>query len=196
MVAVVLVAMLTAGTVLAGNRTGAAAQSAAASERTTTPTGHTSAQASTQAYNSGVNPAPAPTTTGDGAAPAGPTGHPSASATVTGSATPQASGSCLRVTHAVNSQWSEGFQTQFTVVNCGNATINGWMVAVSFTDRVELQVWNAQPDGGAPTVRFSPLGFDNVIAPGKNVTFGFNATWSSGAARTITGCAVAAGSCS
>jgi hypothetical protein len=205
-VAIVLIAMLTAGTLLAGNRQGAADTMRGTTGGTgggnaTTVTGQPSGQPTRSAGKSVKDQDGGSDATASSAAP----GHhpsPVASASVTapvGVATPvtqQATTSCLHVTHQLNTQWSGGFQVQFAVENCASASITGWMVAVTFTDRVDLQAWNAQPDNGSPTVRFSPLPFNTTIAAGKTVTFGFNASWTSGDPRAITGCAVASGSCS
>ena len=47
-------------------------------------------------------------------------GHTTAPSTaLVSTPTPQASASCLRVTHQMTSQWSTGFQVQYAVVNCG-----------------------------------------------------------------------------
>jgi hypothetical protein len=64
-------------------------------------------------------------------------------------------------------------------------------VTVRFSGSVDIQVWNAQYTGGG---RFDALDYDRVIAPGANVTFGFNATYT-GADRFITGCAISGGTC-
>jgi Cellulose binding domain len=190
LVAVVLIAMLTAGTVLAGNRSGASPRTGDSGDRTaaTAP-----GQNSGPAHPSASSPVP-DGTRATAAATSVPGRGASATTAATNSPAPQTSASCLRVTHQMTSQWSTGLQVQYTVANCGAAPVNGWAVAVTFSDKVDLQVWSAIQDNGAPTVRFSALAYDSVIPPGKTVTFGFNATWS-GAARTITGCAVASGSC-
>ena len=194
MVAVVLIAMLTAGTVLAASRQGTGSQSGAAGDTTVgAATGQPSGQASARKSTSGTaNPGTPASEVADAPTSGGLVGAPPA----TGSATQPSNASCLRVTHQVNTQWQGGLEAQYTVINCGTTAINGWVVAVTFSDTVEVHVWSAQPDNGSPTVRFSSLPFDSAIPAGKSIVFGFNATWSSGANRTITGCAVAAGSCS
>ncbi len=189
LVAVVLIAMLTAGTVLAGNRSGATPRPTASSDHSAPSPGQPSEPAHTSV--STAIPDSARATAAATSVP----GHTTPAAPApTNSPAPLTSASCLHVTHQMTSQWSTGFQVQYTVANCGSAAVNGWAVAVTFSDKVDLQVWSAIQDNGAPTVRFSALAYDSTIGPGKTVTFGFNATWS-GTTRTITGCAVAAGSC-
>lgn len=128
--------------------------------------------------------------------------QPGTGATATRTARPPASPParsphCLRVTHVVNSQWPGGLNAQFTVANCGTATINGWTVSVYFSGPVSIQVWNATASGGSTSVHFSSVSYDTTITPGAGVTFGFNATWASNAgSRSISGCGVASGTCS
>src|SRR5947207_12675414 len=127
--AVVLIAMLTAGTVLAGNRSGVDPQAGGSTEpAASTVSGHSSATV--------VNPTSDPASD-DARATAAATslpGHAPAPSTAAATSTPapQASASCLRVTHQTTSQWSTGFQVQYTVVNRGTVAVNGRAVAVTF----------------------------------------------------------------
>jgi hypothetical protein len=102
---------------------------------------------------------------------------------------------CVRATHVLNTQWPGGLQAQYTIANCGTVTVNGWVVRVGFSGPVSIQVWNAQSNGGSSTVDFSAVYYDTVIQPGASVTFGFNALWSGGPDRAITGCSIAGGTC-
>ncbi|HKT03515.1 MAG TPA: cellulose binding domain-containing protein, partial [Rugosimonospora sp.] len=103
---------------------------------------------------------------------------------------------CLNASHVLNTQWPGGLQAQFTVTNCGNATIDGWVVTVRFSGSVTIQSWNSISSGGSSTVDFGSVDYNTTVAPGASITFGFNATWSSGGTRAIIGCAVGYGSCS
>ena len=70
------------------------------------------------------------------------------------------------------------------------------MVTVGFSGAVSIQAWNALANGGSSSVDFGAVDYDSLIQPGASATFGFNAVWSNGGSRYITGCAVGYGRCS
>jgi endo-1,4-beta-xylanase len=83
--------------------------------------------------------------------------------------------STCHVTDAINA-WNTGLTSNLTVTNTGTTAINGWSLKFTLASgQVIVQTWNASitPTSGAVTA--TNLSYNAGIAPGGNVTLGFNA---------------------
>ncbi|HVU66119.1 MAG TPA: endo-1,4-beta-xylanase [Ktedonobacteraceae bacterium] len=110
-----------------------------------------------------ATPTHAPTST--------PTGVPTTPTTNPGG------GSCS-VHYAVTNQWPGGFGVNVTIANTGSSTINGWTLAWTFANGQTItQIWNASASQSGGSVRATNLSYDATIAPGGNISFGFNGAW-------------------
>jgi endoglucanase len=119
----------------------------------------------------GSTPTPTPT---QGSTP---TPTPTRGTTPTPTATP--SGTRASVHYAVTSQWSGGFGATVTITNTGSATINGWTLKFSFpSGQTITQLWNGSYTQSGSAVSVTNLSYNGSIAPGANVSFGFNGSWS------------------
>ncbi len=96
--------------------------------------------------------------------------------TITGSS-PTPTGTC-HVTYASN-QWSGGFTADIAINNTGTSTINGWTLTFAFPgDQKITNAWNATVTQSGTAVTATNAGYNGTIAPGANVTMGFQGTWS------------------
>lgn len=78
--------------------------------------------------------------------------------------------------YAVDNEWNSGFVGNITIINTGNAVIDGWQVNWQYTDgSVFGSGWNAQFTTGA-NITASNLAWNGQINPGQSVTFGFQGT--------------------
>ncbi|HEY9524703.1 MAG TPA: glycoside hydrolase family 9 protein [Thermopolyspora sp.] len=95
-----------------------------------------------------------------------------------------AAGSC-EVTYQTHGTWPDGFTTQVTIKNTGKRAIDGWKLKWSFLggQRVD-HAWNVTVSQDAATVRADSLAWNDTIAPGRSVTFGFNGRSAPGANPT------------
>ena len=80
----------------------------------------------------------------------------------------------------VKNEWGGGFTANLTVTNTGTSTINGWTLAFSFPgDQKVTSAWNATVNQTGQAVSATNLSYNATIAPGGNVQFGFQGTWTS-----------------
>jgi cellulase/cellobiase CelA1 len=79
----------------------------------------------------------------------------------------------------VPSQWPGGFSANVTITNSGSTTINGWTLKFTFPGtQIITQLWNGQLTQTGSQVTVQNLSYNATIAPGGNVSFGFNGSWS------------------
>jgi poly(hydroxyalkanoate) depolymerase family esterase len=88
-------------------------------------------------------------------------------------------GAC-HVSYANASEWAGGFTANVTVINTGNAAINGWTLTFTFPgDQKVTTAWNATVSQSGSSVTAANVSYDGAIAPGGSVSFGFQGTWAS-----------------
>jgi acetylxylan esterase len=120
----------------------------------------------------------------------GATGSATFSWSVSGAST---GGGTCQVSYVKN-EWGGGFTANLTVTNAGTAAINGWTLAWSFPgDQKVTSGWNATVTQTGSAASATNLSYNAAIAPGGNVQFGFQGTWTSNdtnpAAFTLNGTA-------
>jgi len=80
----------------------------------------------------------------------------------------------------VKNEWAGGFTANLTVTDTGTAAINGWTLTFSFPgDQKVTNAWNATVVQSGKAVSATNLSYNAAIAPGGNVQFGFQGTWTS-----------------
>jgi hypothetical protein len=117
----------------------------------------------------------------------------SGSASLTWTVSGGSTGGTCRVSY-VKSEWSGGFTANVTVTNAGTTAVNGWSLAWSFPgDQKLTTAWNATVKQSGSAANAANLSYNATIAPGGNVQFGFQGTWTaddtSPAAFTLNGTA-------
>jgi cellulase/cellobiase CelA1 len=104
--------------------------------------------------------------------PAGATGTASFTWTITGGI----GGGC-QVSYVKN-EWGGGFTANLTVTNTGTAAINGWTLTWSFPgDQKVANAWNMTVTQTGSAASATNMSYNATIAPGGNVQFGFQGTW-------------------
>ncbi|MDC0708902.1 cellulose binding domain-containing protein [Stigmatella sp. ncwal1] len=98
------------------------------------------------------------------------------------SATTQSSGGetggCT-ATYQVASEWGTGFGATVTVTNTGTTVTQGWTVSWTFGGNQQItNMWSATPTQSGASVTARNVGYNGVIQPGSNTTFGFQAAYS------------------
>jgi len=142
---------------------------------TTTPT-PTPTPTVTPTVRPTVTPTPTPTVTPTRTATPTPTASPTVSPTVSPTGT---AGLGCGVTYAITNQWATGFGASVTIANTGTATINGWTLVFAFPgNQTVTQLWNAGFTQTGATVTATSLSYNDTIAPGASVAFGFNGAYS------------------
>ena len=85
----------------------------------------------------------------------------------------------------VTSNWTSGYTAEVTITNSGTTAINGWTLDFDLPATI-VNIWNGEiskKTGNRYTIR--NLSYNGTIQPGQSVTFGFQATGTGSAARTI-----------
>jgi hypothetical protein len=106
------------------------------------------------------------------------TGTPTTAGTsnVTVSAT-DPTGASGSASYAKN-EWSGGFTANVTITNTGAAAVNGWSLMWTFPgDQKITSGWNATVTQSGTAVTATNVNYNAAIAPGGNVQFGFQGTW-------------------
>ena len=86
-------------------------------------------------------------------------------------------GGTCRVSYTKN-EWGGGFTANLTVANTGTSAINGWTLTWSFPgDQKITSAWNATVTQTGSAATATNLSYNAAIAPGGNVQFGFQGTW-------------------
>ncbi|MET0530485.1 MAG: cellulose binding domain-containing protein, partial [Microvirga sp.] len=116
--------------------------------------------------------------------PAGATlAKPSATATILnddgGTTTPPTtppSTSALKATTTVTNDWGSGFTANVTVKNTGTTAVDAWTLQLRTPVDIS-NIWNAKiVSHNDDTYLLNDAGWNRTIAPGQEVTFGFQAT--------------------
>jgi hypothetical protein len=94
---------------------------------------------------------------------------------------PQALGATTgcRVDYQIQSQWSNAFQANLTMVNLGDP-ITGWRLEFDLANQRLVNGWGAnwRQEPGSPHVTADNLPWNAELATGRTMTIGFQATWS------------------
>jgi cellulase/cellobiase CelA1 len=86
-------------------------------------------------------------------------------------------GTGCRVSYT-KSEWQGGFTGNVTVTNTGTSTVNGWTLAFSFPgDQRITSAWSATVSQNGSSVTATNAGYNAMISPGGNASFGFQGTW-------------------
>jgi beta-mannanase len=133
------------------------------------------ALAAYQAALGGSSPTPTPGIT------------PTATPRVTPTATPKptvtptpVSGASCKVSYTITSQWTGGFGGSIVITNTGTATLTSWTLKFSFANGQTItQLWNGTDTQSGSAVTVTNLSYNGTLAPGANVSPGFNGTWNS-----------------
>jgi hypothetical protein len=93
------------------------------------------------------------------------------------------SGSC-HVTYTLNSSWPGGFTAQVGIANTGTTTINGWSLTFTFPgDEKITSDFNGGFSQSGENVTLTSASYNGTIAPGANITVGFQGTWTNSVAN-------------
>ncbi|MFL6117543.1 MAG: cellulose binding domain-containing protein, partial [Catenulispora sp.] len=87
-------------------------------------------------------------------------------------------GSC-QVSYGKN-EWGGGFTANLTIKNTSTEAVKGWTLTWTFPgDQKVTNAWNATATQAGAAVTATNMAYNGNIAPGDNVQFGFQGTWSS-----------------
>lgn len=102
------------------------------------------------------------------------------------SSTATTGGSC---SYVISNNWGAGFTGAIRITNKGTSTINNWNVSWTYAGSTRLSgTWNATVTGSNPYAA-TGAGWNNSIAPGQTVEFGFQGTHTSAEIPVVTGSA-------
>ncbi|MHA6758579.1 glycoside hydrolase family 6 protein [Streptacidiphilus sp. PAMC 29251] len=88
------------------------------------------------------------------------------------------SSGCTAV-YSISSDWGAGFNANVTVTNTGTAATHSWKVTWTWAGNQAISnMWNATYTQSGKAVTANNAGYNNVIAPGGNTSFGFGANYS------------------
>lgn len=85
--------------------------------------------------------------------------------------------------YRITNEWNTGYIASIRINNSGNTAINGWSVNWTYQNNAITNLWNATLSGNNPYTA-SSLSWNNTIAPGGYVEFGFQADKKNGVAET------------
>jgi endo-1,4-beta-xylanase len=89
-------------------------------------------------------------------------------------------GGTCHVAYTTASEWGGGFVANVVVNNTGSSPISNWTVTFSFPgDQRITNSWNATTSQSGSAVTANAMNYNSTIAPGGNVSFGFQGTWNS-----------------
>lgn len=86
------------------------------------------------------------------------------------------------VAFQIISQWEGGYNAEVTITNTGDEKIENWKMNMIPAEGTEITgIWNAakkelDTEDKSPAYRISNVGWNQDIAPGENVSFGFQAS--------------------
>lgn len=97
-------------------------------------------------------------------------------------AQPAVAAQTCHISYKVHGTWPKGSTTQIVIKNTGSTPINGWTLRWSFSKtEVITKLWSGSKVQTGAAVAVTNLSYNAKVAPGKSVTFGFNASGSVGA---------------
>lgn len=83
-----------------------------------------------------------------------------------------------RISYAITSQWTGGFQGDVTITNTGATAVNGWTLRWTFPNGQQIaQAWNASYAQSGTQVTATNASWNGAIAPSGTASFGFTASW-------------------
>ena len=83
------------------------------------------------------------------------------------------------VTYTVAGQWNTGFSGEVKIKNTGGANVDGWKLGFAFPSGQKLAGgWNGTWTQSGTQVAVTDAGWNRTIAPGGQVSLGFNGAWS------------------
>ena len=86
-------------------------------------------------------------------------------------------GAACQVSYVKN-EWAGGFTANVTLTNTGTTAVNGWTLTFAFPgDQKVTSAWNATVTQSGSAVSATNVDYNAAIAPGGNVQFGFQGTW-------------------
>ncbi|MEM1060281.1 MAG: cellulose binding domain-containing protein [Verrucomicrobiota bacterium] len=83
----------------------------------------------------------------------------------------------VEITWSKASDWGGGFVANLKIKNTGSQPIQGWRLGLELPARQVVNIWNAKVvsnDGSTLTVE--NMSYNRTIAPGQEISFGFQAT--------------------
>ena len=84
--------------------------------------------------------------------------------------------SALKATTAITNDWGSGFTANVTVKNTGTTAVDTWTLKLKTPVDIS-NIWNAKiVSHSDDTYLLNDAGWNRTIAPGQEVTFGFQAT--------------------
>ncbi|MER6282339.1 GH12 family glycosyl hydrolase domain-containing protein [Streptomyces sviceus] len=99
-----------------------------------------------------------------------------------GPGTPGGPAAC-KVTYGT-SVWQDGFTADVAVTNTGSSPVNGWNLAFTLPSGQRItNAWNAGVSPSSGSVTATNVGHNASIAPGGQVSFGFQGTYSGSFAK-------------
>lgn len=109
---------------------------------------------------------------------------PASSIASSSSSTAATGGNC---SYVISSNWGSGFTGAIRITNKGTSTINNWNVNWTYAGSTRITgTWNATVSGSNP-YSATGAGWNNSIAPGQTVEFGFQGTHTSAEIPVVTG---------
>lgn len=80
-----------------------------------------------------------------------------------------------KVVYSLTDTWADGYTASIMVENTSDTVIDNWHVAFPVQEEI-VDIWNVQViDTEEDTIVFKNLGWNQDIAAGQNVSFGFTA---------------------
>jgi uncharacterized repeat protein (TIGR02543 family) len=84
-----------------------------------------------------------------------------------------------KVTYAIASQWTPGFNASVAIQNTGTTPVSGWTLSWTFAGGQQVtQLWNGVATQSGAQVTVKNAAYNATIPAGGSVSFGFNGTWS------------------
>jgi len=97
-------------------------------------------------------------------------------------------GGCTATFRSVGS-WQNGYQGEFTVLNTGTATTNGWSVALTLPSGQSINnMWGGIRSANSGAITVTNESWNNRLGPNASTTFGYvvNSTGGTGAPTNVT----------
>jgi hypothetical protein len=97
-------------------------------------------------------------------------------------------GPSCTATYSVSSDWGNGFNGNVTITNTGSTATKSWTVTWTWGGNQTItNMWNATDTQSGTAVTAVNAAYNNVIAPGGSISFGFTASYSgTNSAPTLT----------
>jgi endoglucanase len=100
-------------------------------------------------------------------------------------APPPSTGGALTASLAIASEWETGYCADVHVRNGGGQTVSGWSATIDARSSTLTQAWNVQVDRQGSTYTMRPVGWNQEIAAGGEIDFGFCADKAGDGAKAV-----------